>query len=154
MLISKMSEQENQKIIEELKKENELLRNKIEKLQAKVIELGRLVQIIMNPQIPSSRKIIKEKKKEPGEPKKPGAPIGHKGATRRTPEPNRVIDLKDQIPLKNQRHGSDILFMEQLNKVELLRNSTNLVYNKKFALANCYTLYIENFAKLSFLTKL
>ena len=59
MLISKMSEQENQKIIEELKKENELLRNKVEKLQARIVELEKLVQILMSPQIPSSRKIIK-----------------------------------------------------------------------------------------------
>ena len=54
-----MSEQENQKIIEELKKENELLRNKVEKLQARIVELEKLVQILMSPQIPSSRKIIK-----------------------------------------------------------------------------------------------
>jgi len=35
MLVSKMSEQENQKIIEELRKENELLKDKVDKLQIK-----------------------------------------------------------------------------------------------------------------------
>ncbi|MFH0837175.1 MAG: transposase [Candidatus Aenigmatarchaeota archaeon] len=73
--------------------ENCVPREEFEKLQAEVIELRKLVQILMSPFIPSSKKIIKEKKDdEPKEPKKLGAPEGHKGATRKTPMPNRVVN--------------------------------------------------------------
>src|SRR3989338_5860124 len=86
----------------------------------------------MSPQIPSSKRIIKEKKEEESrKPKKLGAPTGHKGATRKTPEPNRVIDLKDQIPLKSPRHGSSILFMEQFEKIiediEIVKKITRFI---------------------------
>lgn len=66
-------------------------RAEFEKLYAEVVELRKLVQILMSPHIPSSKQIIKEKE-EPKEPKKLGAPEGHKGATRKTPMPNRIIN--------------------------------------------------------------
>ncbi|MBI5332055.1 MAG: hypothetical protein HZB65_00620 [Candidatus Aenigmarchaeota archaeon] len=86
----------------------------------------------MSPHIPPSKKIIKEKKEEePKEPKKLGAPIGHKGATRKTPEPNRVIDLKDRIPVKSPKHGANILSIEPFEKtiedIEIVAKITTFI---------------------------
>ncbi|MEK6921603.1 MAG: transposase, partial [Nanoarchaeota archaeon] len=70
----------------------EKCKSEFEKLQAEVIELRKILNILTSPHIPSSKKIIKEKTpEEPKEPKKLGAPEGHKGATRKTPIPNRIV---------------------------------------------------------------
>ena len=122
-----VSREEHEKAIRQL----QIRKEEFEKLQARCVELEKLVQILMSPQIPSSKKIIKEKKEEPREPKKHGAPIGHKGATRKTPEPNRVIDLRDQIPAKSPRYGANILSIDPFEKIiediEIVKKITKFI---------------------------
>ncbi len=72
--------------LKELRKENQNLRKKCEALEKKL-------RVYENPHIPSSKHIIREIKVK-SEPKKRGAPEGHAGATRKTPTPDFVVELK------------------------------------------------------------
>ncbi|TAL62017.1 MAG: hypothetical protein EPN85_03500 [Bacteroidetes bacterium] len=72
--------------MEALEKENNELRKKCEELEKRLM-------VYENPHIPSSKHVIREVKiKHP--PKKRGSPEGHKGATRKRPEPNNIVELK------------------------------------------------------------
>ncbi len=72
--------------MEALEKENKELIKKCE-------ELEKRLRVYENPHIPSSKHVIREVKIKPP-PKKRGAPNGHKGATRKKPEPNSIVELK------------------------------------------------------------
>lgn len=72
--------------IGELRKENRDLREKCEELEKKL-------RVYENPHIPSSKHIIR-KIQVKSEPKKRGAPKGHKGATRKTPTPAFFVNLE------------------------------------------------------------
>lgn len=66
----------------------------IEKMAKQIRELEKKLKLYESPHVPSSKRLIKEKVAEaPREPKKRGAPIGHKGATRETPVPDRIVNL-------------------------------------------------------------
>lgn len=67
----------------------------IQQLKNRLSELERLLAFYQSPHIPSSKKLIKDKDDDQKEePKKRGAPEGHKGATRKLPKPNAFKDLK------------------------------------------------------------
>lgn len=55
--------------------------------------LEKRLRVYENPHIPSSKHVIREVKVKPP-PKKRGAPNGHKGATRKKPEPSNIVELK------------------------------------------------------------
>lgn len=67
---------------------------RLAQLEKRNLELEQLLAVYTSPHIPSSKKIIKEMKKNEEPPKKRGAPEGHVGATRKTLLPDEVIDLK------------------------------------------------------------
>lgn len=76
------------------------LEAKNKQLEAEKEELIKKLKIYENPHTPPSMQIVKKKKesrKENSQPKKRGAPIGHKGATRKTPEPDEVRDVVAQV---------------------------------------------------------
>lgn len=73
---------------------------KMEELQKRVEELEKRLWIYENPNVPSSKKIMKEDKEERKPEGKRGAPEGHIGATRERPRPNRFIDLKPECCTK------------------------------------------------------
>jgi transposase len=69
----------------------------VKELTKQLEELQKRLWVYENPNIPSGKRIIKEKKEEKEtteESTKRGAPEGHVGATRKRPKPNRFIDLK------------------------------------------------------------
>jgi transposase len=83
---------ELEEIITELKKENIKQANIISE-QAKLIEeLKAKLARYENPHTPSSAQRYK-KKSESKKSKRRGAPNGHRGATRPTPEPDRVVEV-------------------------------------------------------------
>ncbi len=61
---------------------------------AKISELESEIKKYKNPHTPSSAQRFKKNPPEQIACKKRGAPKGHKGATRQTPEPDEIIDIK------------------------------------------------------------
>ena len=78
---------------ERLKKENKILKEKIKELDMRNKKLEARIRLYENPHVPSSKRIIKEKKIVKSS-KKRGAPKGHKGVTRAKPTPDKVVELK------------------------------------------------------------
>ena len=72
-----MNKQELEREIERLRKENE-------QLKEENTELKKILTIFINPHIPSSKQIFKKRIVPTS--KKLGAPRGHEGATRKTPD--------------------------------------------------------------------
>ena len=84
---------ELEEIITELKKENAEQANIISK-QAKIIEeLKAKLAKYENPHTPSSAQRYKKESESKNSSKRRGAPNGHRGATRPTPEPDRVVEV-------------------------------------------------------------
>ena len=91
---------ELEEIVAELKKDNEE-KAKIIADQAKIIaqqtkqieELKAKLAKYENPHTPSSAQRYKKKSKSCNSSKRRGAPHGHRGATRPTPEPDRVVEV-------------------------------------------------------------
>lgn len=77
-------------LIEELKKENEKLREEKEALEKENKELKKILTVFINPHTPPSKQFFK--KKVPRALKKLGAPVGHKGATRKMPQPTETVN--------------------------------------------------------------
>ena len=76
-------------LIEELKKENEKLREEKEALEKENKELKKILTAFINPHTPPSKQVFK--KRIPQASKKLGAPLGHKGATRKTPQSTETV---------------------------------------------------------------
>lgn len=76
-------------LIEELKKENEKLREEKEALEKENKELKKILTVFINPHTPPSKQFFKKKVSRAS--KKLGAPLGHKGATRKMPQPTETI---------------------------------------------------------------
>lgn len=76
-------------LIEELKKENEKLREEKEALEKENKELKKILTIFINPHTPPSKQFFKKKVSRAS--KKLGAPIGHTGATRKIPQPTETV---------------------------------------------------------------
>lgn len=85
-----------QTICKNCKPHVERLEKEIVELRKKYEELEKRVKLYEGPHTPSSKRIIREKKAENKVPKKKGAPEGHKGATRKTPVPEKTVDLKPE----------------------------------------------------------
>nr|MBE0428236.1 IS66 family transposase [Nitrospirota bacterium] len=77
---------ELEEIIIELEKENAEQAKLIEELKAKLAKYE-------NPHTPSSAQRYKKKSESKNTSKRRGAPNGHRGATRPTPEPDRVVEV-------------------------------------------------------------
>ncbi|MFH1332838.1 MAG: IS66 family transposase [archaeon] len=73
---------------EELEKEVERLRKENEQLKEENKELKRILTAFINPHTPSSKQSFKKRVPHPS--RKLGAPRGHEGATRKTPEPTET----------------------------------------------------------------
>ena len=78
------------KIIEELKKENERLRDEKKALEKKVNDLEHQLAFFNNPHTPSSKQLFKKRVHQVS--KKLGAPIGHKGATREVHDAQEIVN--------------------------------------------------------------
>jgi hypothetical protein len=82
---------------QELEKENEELKNKMELLEKENEDLKKRLLFYENPNTPPSERTIQKADKTSTEnipvPKKRGAPIGHKGATRPTKEPENTKEV-------------------------------------------------------------
>lgn len=89
-----------EEIVAELKSDNEA-KAKIIAEQAKLIEeLRAKLAKYENPHTPSSAQRYKKNSESKNSSKKRGAPNGHRGATRPTPEPDRVVEVTtDQCDL-------------------------------------------------------
>ena len=89
-----------EEIVAELKSDNEA-KAKIIAEQAKLIEeLKAKLAKYENPHTPSSAQRYKKNSESKNSSKKRGAPNGHRGATRPTPEPDRVVEVTtDQCEL-------------------------------------------------------
>jgi transposase len=71
------------------------LESKYKTLEERNLELENKLSFYEGPNVPPSVKTIKKReKKEKPSGKKRGAPKGHRGATRKVPEPEEVVDVK------------------------------------------------------------
>lgn len=86
---------EEDKHTNDLDEENQRLKKEIEKLRRENKELKKRLRAYENPHTPPS-KHIKRKVTIVKTPQKRGAPKGHKGVTRKTPTPDRIIELKPE----------------------------------------------------------
>ena len=85
-----MNKKELEKEVEKLRKENEKLKEEKEKLEEENKEMKKIFAIFINPHTPPSKQVFK--KRVPQASRKLGAPIGHKGATRKIREPAETIN--------------------------------------------------------------
>src|SRR3989344_9702171 len=98
---------------EELEKEVERLRKENEQLKEENKELKKILTVFVNPHTPPSKQFFK--KRVPQTSKKLGAPRGHKGATRNTPEPNEVVNhFLKRCPRCNDVLGKPFDFEERI----------------------------------------
>jgi len=77
-----MNKEELEKEIERLRKENEQLKEENKKLK-------KILTVFINPHAPPAKQFFK--KNVPRASKRLGAPLGHKGATRKMPQPTETI---------------------------------------------------------------
>jgi len=75
-------------LIKDLREELERVRKEKEQLEKENKELKRILTVFINPHTPPSKQVFK--KLAPQASKKLGAPLGHEGATRKTPEPTQT----------------------------------------------------------------
>lgn len=96
------------------------LEQRVIELEKENSELKKLVAFLTSPHVPPSKKLIKDKKeeqenKEP--PKKKGAPEGHQGATRKTPEPDQIIYLKPKKCTNKKCKSRRIKILKEYKKI-------------------------------------
>jgi len=84
---------ELEEIVAELKRDNEGKAKIIAEQTKQIEELKAKLARYENPHIPSSAQRYKKGSKSRNSPKRHGAPNGHRGATRPTPEPDRVVEV-------------------------------------------------------------
>jgi transposase len=80
---------EKDKRIKELEEENRRLKEENKELKETTDKLTKILTLFCNPHTPPSKQRLKRKTEEKI-PKKIGAPIGHKGATREIPKPTKT----------------------------------------------------------------
>lgn len=100
--------------LKELEEENKRLKKEVNELRRKCGELEKRLRIYESPHLPSSKHIVKIVKKVVRKPEKRGAPKGHKGATRKTPVPDRIVELKTE---RCPRCNSEKIRMKKKKKV-------------------------------------
>jgi len=108
---------EIRKYIQQLEKENHLLKQAVHQLeqqihglQERIIQLEKRIKIHENPHTPSSQKRFKRNSDgRVNPPGKRGAPLGHRGATRMVPEPDEIIPVTmDKCPRCGSYLGSSL----------------------------------------------
>ena len=78
-------------------------------LEKEYLELKNKLAYYEGPHVPPSVETIKKKEEKKPSGKKRGAPKGHRGATRKTPPPERVVDVKAvQCPECHQHPGGSV----------------------------------------------
>lgn len=91
---------ELEEIVAELKKDNEAKATIITEQSKQIEELKAKLAKYENPHTPSSAQRYKKNSESKNSSKRRGAPNGHRGATRPTPEPDRVVEVTaDQCDL-------------------------------------------------------
>src|SRR3989344_2793128 len=76
-------------LIKDLRDKLEKVNKEKEALEKENKELKRILTVFINPHTPSSKIVFK--KRVPQASKKLGAPMGHEGDTRKTPEPSEIV---------------------------------------------------------------
>ena len=76
--------------LEKVSKEKEALEEEARKLEEKVKDLEQQLAFFNNPHTPPSKQFFKKRLSQAS--KKLGAPRGHEGATRKTPEPSETVN--------------------------------------------------------------
>ena len=110
-----MSLKNKDKIIKELQKEVERLRQEKEHLEKKVVDLEQQLSFFKTPHTPPSKQFFK--KRVPHASKKLGAPRGHEGATRNTPEPTETLNhFLTQCPKCNEFLGKPFRVEEKIEE--------------------------------------
>ena len=85
------------------------LEAKYKMLEERNLELENKLAYYEGPHVPPSVETIKKEEKKKPSGKKRGAPKGHRGATRKTPPPERVVDVKAvQCPECHQHPGESV----------------------------------------------
>ena len=84
---------ELEEIVAELKRDNEEKAKIIAEQAKQIEELKAKLARYENPHTPPSAQRYKKESKSNNSSKKRGAPNGHRGATRQTPEPDRVVEV-------------------------------------------------------------
>lgn len=116
-----------QKLIKRLAKQNE-------RLAKQNRELEKMLKLYESPHIPSSKRIIRVVKKV-REPKKRGAPNGHKGATRKPPVPDRIAY---QVPVECPRcESNEIKIWKEHKKLVEDIEVTKVVTEQHFYECSC-----------------
>src|SRR3989344_402600 len=106
-----MNKEELEKGVETLRRENEKLKKEKEQLEKENKEIKKILTLFLNPHTPSSKQIFKKRVLQAS--KKLGAPHGHEGATRKTPEPSEVINhFLTKCPKCNDTLGKPFDFEE------------------------------------------
>lgn len=94
--------------IQNLEKDNKELRMENQKLEEKITKLEKRLRVYENPHTPPSKQRFKRKHgggSSSG--KRRGAPKGHRGATRKTPEPAEVVSVtSDSCPFCGGNPGA------------------------------------------------
>jgi len=98
-----MNKEELEKEVEKLRKRIKELEEENKGLEEENKEIKKILTVFINPHTPPSKQVFK--KRVPQASKKLGAPRGHEGATRQTPEPNEVVNHL----LKNCPKCNDVL---------------------------------------------
>jgi len=84
-----MNKEDLEKEVEKLHKRIKELEKENKKLEEENKEIKKILTLFVNPHTPPSKQFFK--KKFPHSSKKLGAPLGHKGATRKMPQPTETI---------------------------------------------------------------
>ena len=103
-----------------------------------------------NPHVPSSKQIIKEVKVAK-EPKPRGAPKGHRGATRETPTPDRVVELTTTSNPRPKCRSERIQVLDEFTKIVediiILKITTKFIYYKCLCI-DCGALFVTSCEEL------
>jgi transposase len=94
-------------VIKRLQQENQELGKENQELKKKITKLEKRLRVYENPHTPSSQRRFKGGSKGNISRGKRGAPMGHKGATRKTPEPDEVVAVTaDKCPFCGGNPGT------------------------------------------------
>src|SRR3989338_6329893 len=101
------------KLIEELQEKVKELEKQKESLEKENKELKKILTVFINPHTPSSKQLFKRRVSHAS--KKLGAPRGHEGATRKTPEPTETLNhFLTKCPTCNELLGKPFDFEERI----------------------------------------
>lgn len=100
---------------EELEKELEKAKERIKELEKENKEMKKILAMFINPHTPPSKQFFK--KRIPHASKKLGAPLGHDGATRKTPEPTKTVShFLTKCPKCNDLLGKPFDIQERIQE--------------------------------------